>query len=614
MLTNSHLTIHSIEVFERKSDEDLSAEGGVVDPANKKRPTVLIVDDELPIRNLLCDLLSEEYECSSAESAEEAISKISRGRFDVIVSDINLGGMTGVEMIPHVSEIDPDAVVLMISGDQTIDTAIESMRVGAFDYIKKPFDFDKVLLSVRRATEQHLLLADKRQHEKHMEQVITERTARLNYLAYHDELTHLPNRALFEDRFRQANLQTSENQITATILLSIDRFNTIRDTLGYSSGNQLLIEFADRLETCAGNAATVARFDGDEFAVLLPQAVMRDVLEIAVCILRDLKAPFLVEGQEIFVTPSMGISVFRDDGNDVQTLLKNAGAALSRVREEGGNNYKFYVSEMNIKAVKRLSLESDLRRAVERSEFDVYYQPKIDTRTNKIIGIEALLRWNHPTLGLVAPNDFIPTAEETGLIVPIGEWVLRAACVQTKLWHDEGFPLSVAVNLSAVQFQEDDLAGSIAGIVAETGLDPHYLNLEVTETSIMENSGSAFKTLNSLRELGVLVSIDDFGTGYSSLGYLKSLPIDVLKIDRTFICDLTTSPDDAAMVTAILTLAHNLKLNVVAEGVETEEQLELLQTLECDEWQGYLCSKPVPADILKQLLVESGKAAGVLSS
>ena len=609
MLTNSQLTIHSLEDVEMNS-ADLSRRPSADVPHNQNNttdlPTILIVDDEPPIRKLLCELLMEDYKCIVAASAEEAISRMSSEKFDVIISDINLGGMSGVDMIPHVSAIDPDAVVLMISGAQTIDSAIEALRVGAFDYIKKPFNFDQLLFSVRRASEHHFFLIAKRQRENDREQLISERTAHLNYLAYHDELTHLPNRTLFEDRFRQATFQTPENQIVATILFSVDRFSTIRNTLGHANGNQILIELAARLKRCAGNASTVARFDGGEFALLVPQTSMGEVLEIAENVLCDFKLPFLVAGQEIFITPSLGISVFRDDGMDVQTLLKNAGAALSCAREEGGNNYKFYTDEMNAKAIKRLSLENDLRRAVERSEFDVYYQPKIDIGTNKIVGVEALLRWLHPTLGLVPPSDFIPAAEETGLIVPIGEWILRAACVQTKLWHDEGFPLHVAVNLSAIQFHEKDLANSIAGIVEETGLDPHYLNLEVTETSIMENSEAAFRTLNCLRDLGVKISIDDFGTGYSSLGYLKTLPIDVLKIDRSFINDLTNGSPDSAMVTAILTLAHNLKLNVVAEGVETQEQLTLLQELRCDEWQGYLCSKPVPAASLKELLLENG--------
>ncbi len=605
-IVNTHLTMHSLEIVDMSAEDGTGRwENTVSAYGGDNRPPVMIVDDEEPIRKLLGELLKDEYNCTLAASAEEAISHISKRRFDIVISDINLGGMTGVDMIPHVLAIDPDILVLMVSGDRTIDTAIDAMRVGAFDYIKKPFDLDQVLFSVRRASEQYFLLAAKRSRENELEQLITDRTAKLNYLAYHDELTHLPNRTLFEDRFRQAVFQTPASQIVATILFSIGRFNIIRDTLGQANTDQILIEVAERLQRLAGNISTVARFDGDEFALLLPQASMNEILNITENILHDLRSPVLIEKQEIFLTPSMGISVFRNDGNDVRTLLKNAGAALSRAREEGGNNCKFYTSEMNTKAAMRLSLESDLRRAVERSEFEAFYQPKVNAKTNQIVGAEALLRWHHPTIGLVPPNDFISAAEDTGLIMPIGEWILRSACAQTKIWHDEGFALHVAVNLSAIQFQEKGLANSIIKVIEETGLDPHYLNLEVTETSLMENSEIAFKALNTLRGYGVKISIDDFGTGYSSLGYLKTLPVDVLKIDRSFIHDLTNSPDDSAMVTAILTLAHNLKLEVVAEGVETDEQLAVLKSLKCDEWQGFLCSEPIPAAEFKKLLVGS---------
>lgn len=596
--TNSHLIMHLHELADSSSE----ALTPYAESVAVRRP-VLIVDDEPQIRNLLKELLTEDYICTVASSAEEAISYISKQKFDVLISDINLGGMTGVDMIPLVSAIDPDMVVLMISGDRTIDSAIGAMRVGAFDYLKKPFDFDQVLLSVRSACRHHLLLDAKRRHETEREQLVAEGAARLNYLAYHDELTHLPNRPLFEDRFLQAVFQIAENQIIATTLLSIDRFNIIRDSLGHEYGNQILVELAERLEKHSGNGTTAARFDGDEFAVLISRPNMDGILEVAENILRDIRLPFYIAGEELFITPSIGISVFREVGTEIQTLLKYAGAALSRVREEGGNNYKFYTSEMNLKALKRLSLDNDLRRAVERSEFKVYYQPKIDTASRRIVGTEALIRWQHPALGLISPDEFIPAAEETGLIAAIGEWILRAACVQTKLWHDEGHHLNIAVNLSAMQFKEKDLAEVIAGIIEESGLDPHFLNLEITETCIMENPADAFETLSRLKAIGVKISIDDFGTGYSSLGYLKKLPIDVLKIDRTFIRDLTNSPDDRAMVSTILTLAHNLNLEVVAEGVETEGQLAILKTMKCDEWQGYLCSEPVNADSLMRLLL-----------
>ena len=313
-------------------------------------------------------------------------------------------------------------------------------------------------------------------------------------------------------------------------------------------------------------------------------------------------SPLAVGDDEIIISISIGISLAPDDGIDSQTLLKNAGAALSHVRKNGGDNYKFFTPDLRDTALSRMALENELRRALERGEFELHYQPKVDMVTGRMIGMEALLRWNHPDLGLVPPLDFIPLAEETGLIIPIGEWVLKTACAQTKMWHDQGFDLNIAVNLSPRQFQQTDLVGTINEIVRASGCDPGCLNLEVTESSIMNNAESAVTTLRELRSTGIKISIDDFGTGYSSLGVLKDLPIDVLKIDKTFVNDVTSKPDDAALVTAVITLAHNLRLKVVAEGVETDEQLKFLRQLHCDEWQGYLYSKPLAVGAFERLL------------
>lgn len=575
----------------------------MINPNNTKA-RILIVDDESSIRDLLWEILGENYVCITAESAEDALSLLHTEKFNLVISDINLGGISGIELIPKVFITAPDAVVMMISGNQTIDSAIEAMRVGAFDYLKKPFDLEHVRVAVQRALSHYSLLEEKRRYENQLEELIKERTARLNYLAYHDVLTDLPNRILFEDRLSQALVPTPENQRTALLLMSLDRFKEARDTLGYSFRDELLQEVAKRLKKCSREGATVAKFEGDEFALLLTRIDLENVIEITGNIFEAFKLPFVVEEHEIFITADIGISLSPDDGRDTQTLLKNAGVALSRAKEQGGNNYQFYTSDMHSKALKRLALENNLRRALERNEFNVYYQPKIKTDTGRIVGIEALVRWQHPELGLISPSEFIPLAEDTGLIVPIGEWVLRTACAQNNLWHNEGFALHVAVNLSARQFQQQNLAETIIEVVKETGLHPSCLNLEITESSIMKNAESAAETLGELKKAGIKISIDDFGTGYSSLGYLKRLPIDILKIDRSFIRDVTTNPDDMALVMAIIMLAHNLRLKVVAEGVETEEQLDLLHRLGCDEWQGYLCSEPVTAEIFKNLLLD----------
>jgi diguanylate cyclase (GGDEF)-like protein len=577
--------------------------------ADKNNARILIVDDEPEIRNIVRGILSESYTCRAADSAEEALAILRKEKFELVISDIKMDGMSGLEMIPQMREIAPDTVIMMISGEQTIESAVEALRGGAFDYIMKPFDFQHVEAAVRRALEHHSLLAAKRLHENHLEELVRQRTAELNHLAYHDALTDLPNRILFEDRLTQALILAERNRQTLGMLfLSLDRFKKVHDTLGRAIGDRLLQKVAERLRSSAHQGETVARFEGDEFALLLTHiggTEGEDVVEVIFQINESLKLPFVIDDHELFITVSIGISLYPDDGADAPTLLKNADAALYRAREQGGDNYQFYTADMNAKAMKRLTLESSLRRALERSEFEVYYQPVLDTNTRKIVGMEALLRWHHPELGLVQPIEFIPLAEDTGMIVPIGEWVLRTACAQSKSWQGAGFaPLSLAVNLSARQFQQQNLSEMVVRILQETGLNAHDLKLELTESSIMKNAESAVRTLGELKAMGVKIAIDDFGTGYSSLGYLKRLPIDTLKIDRSFVRDVTADPDDAALVMAIITLAHNLRLKVVAEGVESEEQLSFLHLLRCDEWQGYLFSKPVPVEAFEELLLQ----------
>ena len=572
--------------------------------AENHKARVLIVDDQSAIRDVLCGILCESYTCLTAGSAEEALAVLREQNIDLLLSDIKMGGMSGLEMIPHVLKSSPDTVIVMISGEQTIDSAIKALRLGAFDYITKPFDLEHVNASVDRAFDHRSLLVTKRRYENHLEEIVTERTAERDYLAYHDALTDLPNRALFADRLAQALAAAQQNQgMLAVGLLSLDQFKNINDTLGHGLARQLLQLFAQRIKLTITEAETVARFEADEFALLLQVGDAAGAVETIHRINDAVTLPFDVEGHELFVTLSTGISLFPDDGSDLQGLLKNAGSALHRAREHDGNSCEFYTADMNAKAQQRLRLENNLRRALERKEFEVYYQPQVKVKTRQIVGLEALVRWHHPDLGLVSPTEFIPLAESCGLIVPIGEWSLRAACRQSKSWQDDGLtPPPIAVNISARQFQQGNLAEVIVRILQETGVDPHRLEIELTESSIMRNAEAAAKTLNQLKAIGIKISIDDFGTGYSSLGYLKRLPVDVLKIDRSFVQDLNTDPDDAALVMAIITLAHNLGLEVIAEGVETEEQLGFLRLLRCDGAQGYLFGKPAPADECRALL------------
>lgn len=600
-------------MFDMKSSHYQRADDRVLTmtDADERVARILIVDDEAEIRSVVSGLLCDSYSCTEAASAEEALALLRAEKFDLVLSDINMGGMSGLEMIPQARASAPDTVVMMISGEQNISNAIEALRCGAFDYIEKPFDLEHVEAAVRRALEHHALLAAKRHYENHLEELVEQRTAELHHLAYHDALTGLPNRLHFVERLTQAlDAARRDGRMLGVLSLSLDRFKKFNDTLGHAHGYRVLQEVAMRLANCAREGETVARFEGDEFALLLTQLDKTDdVLEVICQVNHLLKSAFAVDEQEYFITASMGISLSPNDGTDAPTLLQNAGAALYRAKEQGGDNYQFYTADMNARALKRLALENSLRRAVEREEFEVYYQPRVDISARQLVGMEALVRWHHPDLGLVPPSEFIPLAEDTGLIVPIGEWVLRAACAQSKSWQEAcGRPLPVAVNLSARQFQQGDLAAMVVRVLRETNLSAQNLELELTESSIMKNADSAVITLGELREMGVHVAIDDFGTGYSSLGYLKRLPIETLKIDQSFVRDLATDPDNAALVMAIITLAHNLRLKVIAEGVETEEQLRFLHLLRCDEWQGYLYSKPLPAAAFAELLLRERQA------
>ncbi len=697
-----------------------------------KRTRILIADDEAQIRDVLYELLTADYECAEVSSAEEALALLQTEEFDLVLSDIMMGGITGLQMVPQVLKLSPDTVVLMISGEQNIESAIEALRAGAFDYITKPFDLRHVEAAVKRAIEHQQLRRSKRYYENFLEEIVKQRTteldkanqtlsvliqasplaifvldtlgnvslwnpaaremfgwdesellnqpfplvpegkqeafrtafegalqgklltdyearrqkkdgtlidvnvwtaalfdaqgeisgimaivaditerkqseAKINYLAYHDTLTGLPNRVSFEERLVEAVAHANaQRESLAVMFLSLDRFKKFNDTLGHLIGDQLLKSVAERLNLTLREEHRVARFGSDEFAVLLTRiAGAEDAARRATNFQNVLNAPFLVEGHELYVTSSIGIGLYPDDGTDAQGLLKSAGSALYRAKQLGGSSYQFYTADMNERALARLALENQLRWALERKEFVVYYQPQVNIDTGKIMGMEALVRWQHPELGLVSPAEFIPLAEDTGLIMPIGEWVLRTACAQTRVWQNCGFKnLHVAVNLSPRQFQQPDLLQLIERALKETGLDPASLELEVTESSVMKNAESAINTLRELRDMGIRISIDDFGSGYSSLSYLKHLPIDVLKIDQSFVRDMTSDPKDAAIAMAIIQLAHSLQLQVKAEGVETEEQLRFLRLLRCDEMQGYLFCKPLAVEAFEQLLFE----------
>ncbi len=430
---------------------------------------------------------------------------------------------------------------------------------------------------------------------------------RLHRLAYYDVLTNLPNRLLLEERLKQALAAASSNNLLAAVLhLDLDRFKAINDTLGHASGDKLLQAVAERLTGNVRGSDTLARFSGDEFAVLLTDVGNQEnAALVARKILDALARPFVLDGHEIFITPSIGIAFYPADAANKDDLLRNADTAMSHAKAQGGNGYRFYDAKMNAGISQRLTLETGLRHALKRNEFLLYYQPQVDLRSGKIIGMEALLRWQHPERGLVSPAEFIPLLEETGLIVQVGEWVLRAACAQNSAWLAAGLPrMRMAVNLSAHQFRQSSLADAVCQALEDSGLAPELLELEITESIMIQDLQTTLTTLNQLHLIGIQISIDDFGTGYSSLSYLKRLPISKIKIDQSFVRDICGDPDDAAIADAVISLGHSLKMQVIAEGVETVEQLDYLRAHGCDEFQGYYFSRPVPAETFAALVRE----------
>jgi diguanylate cyclase (GGDEF)-like protein/PAS domain S-box-containing protein len=430
---------------------------------------------------------------------------------------------------------------------------------------------------------------------------ITERKRaeeQIKSLAYHDALTSLPNRRLFQDRLSVAVAQAHRNaQRLAVLFLDLDRFKAVNDSLGHAAGDRLIQDVAERLRTCLREGDTVARLGGDEFTLLLPGvAQVVDAARVAEKVLDTLRVPFLIEGRELLATASIGISLYPEDGRDADALVKSADAAMYRAKQQGRDNYQLCAPALNATALERLALESSLRHAVGRDELVLHNQPVLDIATGRVQGMEALLRWRHPELGLVPPGDFIPLAEMTGLVIAFSPWVLRTACAQAREWHVAGHAdLAVAVNLSARQFQHPDLPGQVKRALEESKLDPGLLELEVSETSAMHAPESSTHTLRALKALGVRIAIDDFGTGSTSLSYLRRFPIDALKIDRSFTAEITRDPDDAAVANCVIALAHTLKLRVVAEGVETDDQLAFLSSRRCDQAQGFLFGSPRPA-------------------
>ncbi|OGT01680.1 MAG: diguanylate cyclase [Gallionellales bacterium RBG_16_57_15] len=591
--------------------------------------TILLVDDEEDIGAALARLLRRDgYRILRAKSGPEGLALMKENEVGVVVSDQRMPEMTGVEFLTQVKELYPNTVRIVLSGYADLDAVTDAINRGAiYKYFNKPWDNEVLCSEVLGAFRHHELILEKEQllqdiqvANEMLEQAneqwvaaVVQRDTQIKQISQYDALTGLPNRVLFLDRLGQELARAlRDGYLVAVMFVDLDRFKQVNDSFGQPVGDQLLQKVAERLAGHVRVGDTLAHMEGDEFSLVL--AGIKDPDEAGETAQKILDAlshdTFSLGGEEIYVTASIGIGVYPNDGTDASTLIKNAAAALYHAKSERRGNFQYYASEMNASAGQRLKLETDLRGALNREEFVLHYQPKVDLTNGKIIGMEVLLRWQSPERGLILPLEIIPLLEETGLILPVGEWVLGEACKQARAWQQLGLPaIRIAVNLSAAQFRQADLAGTILKIFKENGMDPGQgiLELELTESLLMKNVDATIATLKKLHDVGVQFSIDDFGTGYSSLSYLKRFPINTLKIDKSFVDDITTNDDDAAIVSAIIALGYSLGLNVIAEGVETVEQLKYLRRMKCNEMQGYLFSRPVPAEEMTNML-QSGKS------
>jgi len=560
---------------------------------------VLLVDDDeddyIIAAGLLSDIMDRSYKLQWAGTYEDALKLLAGETFDVCLFDYSLGARSGLDLLRKAVSLGYTAPIILMTGRGDTDIDLEAMRAGAADYLcKNEMSADLLDRSIRYAI----------QHKRAEDRILR--------MAYYDNLTNLPNRALFHDRLQQALAHAERYEVNAALLfIDLDDFKRINDTLAHRVGDMLLQGVAERLsryirtsDTIArqkelGVSNTVARLGGDEFTVFLTEInSLENVAKVAQRILKILAQPFQLEGHEVFVSGSVGIAIFPNDGSDMDTLLKNADIAMYHAKEQGKNNFQFYKQSMNAAAFEKLHIENSMRKGIERGEFLIYYQPRMNIHSGEIVALEALLRWNHPEKGLLLPADFIPVAEESGLIIPLGEWILQHVCGQIIQWRENAFfpRIAVSLNISGRQFRQENLVHSMERILVEYSLEPHCLELELTESVMMDDAELTAAMLKRLKQKGFMLSMDDFGTGYSSFNYLKQFPLDIIKIDGSFIQDITKRPEDASIVQAMIAMSRSLDLTVVAEGVETERQMAFLREHGCDEMQGYLLSPPAPPE------------------
>jgi diguanylate cyclase (GGDEF)-like protein len=574
---------------------------------------ILVIEDERIIRtNILKLLRAEGFETIGADNGLTGVQLAIAEQPDLIICDILMPSLDGYGVLKALQQDPVTATIPFIFLTAKADRSDwrQGMKLGADDYLTKPFTRAELLDAIASRLQKQVSLTQR--HTLELKQAEDQ----LNYLLCYNHLTNLPNRILLQDRLSEL-LTQPDARIKALPILSLgfEQINRINNTFGPNSGDLLLQAIAERLLSCVGKLDTVAHLGAAQFAILLTTTHHRqEVAHIAETLLNAFSSPFLVEVHEIFLSAKIGIAFYGRDGCDLDTLIKHASVAMEEAKKPGKKPYQFYIASIGAKSQEAMFLELELRQALAREEFEVYYQPKVNLNTGEIEGAEALVRWHHPERGLVSPGEFIPVAEKTGFIVPLSEWVLKTACTQAQVWQAAGFPpIRVAVNLSGHQFNQPHLDRLIVEILTKTKLDPRYLELELTESALMQNPETAIATLRKLKSLGIQISIDDFGTGYSSLSYLAQFPFDILKIDRSFVCQLTNDEKNVAITTAILQLARSLNLKVVAEGVETEAELAFLQGHQCDQIQGYWFSPPLSAETFEGLL-SGGKRLPLLPS
>ncbi|MCU0516910.1 MAG: EAL domain-containing protein [Oscillatoria sp. Prado101] len=566
---------------------------------------ILVIEDEALVRANILEILdsSGDFDALGAENGLIGVRLAREHRPDLIVCDIMMPELDGYGVLDALRADPATAAIPFIFLTAKADQGDLrfGMNLGADDYLTKPFRRSELLLAISTRLEKQTALANRYSIK------LKQAEERLNYLLHYDSLTNLPNLQLLRNRLGELIAQASRHQQSLSVLsLDLDRFNRLNQTFGYQVGDQLLKAVADRLGLCVALGDTVARLRADQFAIVLaPGQHKPDAAETCTIVLNAFCQPFVVSGCEVFVTASIGISVYPHDGGDADTLLQNADLALSQARQLGGNQYQFYTPQMN-GVVSRMRMRSaSLRQALQRCEFQVYYQPQVNLQSGEIVGAEALVRWLHPEWGFVSPAEFIPLAEQTDLILLIDQWMLQTACTQIAAWNRAGLPpVRIAVNLSGRQFQQPNFSETVLHILLGAGADSQYLELELTERIFIQTVQENVEILKSLKSHNIQISLDDFGTGYSSFKYLKSFPFDTIKIDMCFVRNIDRDSKNAAITRAIIQMAHSLNLKVIAEGVETEAELAVLRQYGCDAMQGYLFSRPVPAAEFERMLRE----------